>query len=131
MRRHVKRDVEEDAALLRRYLLDEMSDAEQDLTEKRYLGDEHLFGRLQAAETGLIEDYWRGRLSPAARERFEDRYLASPLQRERAALIRDAIEQESRPAAPSPTPRTADRVGPSARSTWARAAGWIFRIARR
>ena len=122
----MKRDVEEDAALLRALL-------RRDVGRRAGPDRETLPRRRASVRTaagggnGLIEDYWRGRLSPAARERFEDATLLRPAARA-AALIREAIEHESRPATPLPTrsrqtesvhAQRAQRVGP--------AVGWIFR----
>jgi hypothetical protein len=90
----------EDDLRFRRYVLNGMSLGDATAVEERYLEDEETFERLRAAEDALIEEYWRGRLSPEERERFEAHYLASPVRRERADVVRMLIERAARPAQP-------------------------------
>ncbi len=71
--------------MMARYLLGELSESEQADLEQRYFADSAVFARLSQCETDLIDDYARGRLSPAMRERFEQAYLANP---ERRARVR-------------------------------------------
>src|SRR5262245_52997221 len=76
----------EDDRNLVAYLLGALPPEEEAGLEERYLCDQELFDRLRAVEAELIDDYWRGALTPEARGRFESHYLATPPQRERAAL---------------------------------------------
>jgi len=69
--------------MMTRYLLGELSESEQADLEQRYLVDSAFFERLSQCETDLMDDYARGRLSPQARERFEQVYLANPERRAR------------------------------------------------
>ncbi len=118
-------DAAEEGILLRRYLLDDLATEEQARLEARYLEDEELFGRLRAAEDALIEDYHRGRLVPDARRRFETHYLASPVRRERAALLGSLIDYASRSAAaalPTAPPRSIHPRPVSRATVWTRAA---------
>jgi hypothetical protein len=66
-----------------RYLLGELAEPEQTALEEKYFADPQLFDQLVKAETELVDDYARGRLSPQLRQRFEQAYLAHPQRRER------------------------------------------------
>lgn len=67
-----------------RYLLGELSEAEQSALEQRYFSDPHVFDQVAQAENQLVDDYIRGELSPQARARLEQYYFAHPKRRERA-----------------------------------------------
>src|SRR5215831_1296816 len=56
---------------LTRYLLGEMSEAEQTQLEVRYFANAQLFAELCACRNDLIDNYVSGALSGAMRERFE------------------------------------------------------------
>src|ERR1051326_4573898 len=56
---------------LTRYLLGEMSEAEQTQIEVRYFADPQLLAELCAWRNRLIDDYVCGGLSPSMRQRFE------------------------------------------------------------
>jgi hypothetical protein len=66
-----------------RYLLGELTEPEQTGLEEKYFADPALFDQVVTAETELVDDYARGRLSPQVRQRFEQVYLAHPQRRER------------------------------------------------
>ncbi len=66
-----------------RYLLGELSDAEQSALEENYFTHPQVFEQLVEAENELVDEYASGRLSPEVRKRFEQYYLAHPLRRER------------------------------------------------
>ena len=66
-----------------RYLLGELSEAEQTELEEKYFADSTLFDQLTRVESDLIDDYARGRLSSPVRARFEQYYLANPRRRAR------------------------------------------------
>ena len=70
--------------ILIRYLLGELSDAESSALEQEYFADRLLFDRVVAAESELVDDYARGSLAPARRDRFQNYYLAHPERLERA-----------------------------------------------
>ena len=67
-----------------RYLLGELPEGELAALEEKYFTDPQLFQRVVQAEHELVDHYARGRLSPTARARFEQHYLAHPRRRERA-----------------------------------------------
>lgn len=79
-------------ALMTRYLLGELSEREQADLETRYFEDPRVFDQLADVENVLIDDYVRGRLAAATRQRFESHFMAHPQRRERVrfaeALIR-------------------------------------------
>jgi anti-sigma factor RsiW len=66
-----------------RYLLGELSEAEQTALEQKYFADSTLFDQLTRVESDLIDDYARGRLSSPMRARFEQYYLSDPNRRAR------------------------------------------------
>lgn len=68
----------EDENQVRRYLLGEMPDRERTDFEDRCFTDDSFYQAVLAAEDDLIDSYVRGELAPAAKVRFEARYLASP-----------------------------------------------------
>ncbi len=67
-----------------RYLLGELSEGEQATLEEKYFTDSQVFAALSKAESELVDDYVRNRLTPQVREQFERFYLAHPKRRERA-----------------------------------------------
>jgi hypothetical protein len=71
-----------------RYLLGDLSVPDRDAFEDEYFVDEDIYGELLAAEDDLIDRYCAGGLPPEQRERFEQRYLATPEGRERVAFAR-------------------------------------------
>jgi hypothetical protein len=110
------------------YLLGELSESDQASFEREYFTDAMVFASLVQAETALVDDYVRGRLSPRLRKRFEEYYLAHPSRRERvnfAAALTAKIDeiQNDAPA------RHGDRAG----SAWqavisAVGRGWTLRV---
>jgi hypothetical protein len=72
--------------LIRRYLLGELTEADQAAFEQELLIDRGKFDLVWAVENELVDSYVCGEMPRAARERFECHYLASPLHRERVAI---------------------------------------------
>jgi len=66
-----------------RYLLGELSEAEQAMLEEKYFTDERVFEQVLKSESELLDRYVRSELSAPARERFEQSYLNNPRRRER------------------------------------------------
>lgn len=102
--------------MMTRYLLGELSDAEQTRLEERYFTDAQTFERLVELETELVDSYARGRLSGRMRERFERVYLADPNRRSRL-LFGEALAAKVDEIAAS---RAADRQSVKASSWWKR-----------
>jgi len=71
---------------IQRYLLGELTEADQTALEQELLIDRGKFDQAWAVENELVDSYVRGEMSRAYRERFEGHYLASPLHRERVAI---------------------------------------------
>ena len=106
--------LENEEADLRRYLLGQMSEAEEARVERAYLGSDDALEALRAREDELIEEYLAGALEAAERERFERLFLASPARLERLVFLR-ALQDRAAPRALRLVP------APGARS-WVRAA---------
>lgn len=85
-----------------RYLLGELSEGEQSALEAQYFADPRAFDEMTRAETALVDDYVRGRLSADIRRRFEQTYLADARRRDRvrfAEALAARVDQAA--AAPS------------------------------
>jgi CHAT domain-containing protein/tetratricopeptide (TPR) repeat protein len=63
---------------VKRYLLKQLSDPEQQEIELRLLTDDDFSAELDAAEDELIDEYLANELSPDERERFEQNFLTTP-----------------------------------------------------
>jgi hypothetical protein len=73
------------------YLLNELSEEDQERFEEAFLSDPSLFEQVQALEEELIEDYVKGDLSDQERRRFERHYLASDQRRARIEAARELL----------------------------------------
>src|SRR5437773_5424980 len=87
----MNKDVQSDA-VLKQYLLGEISDEERDQIERRYLANKDFFDQLLAVEDDLVDEYVRGELSVSEREQFERKLLATPGQREKLRQARCLLE---------------------------------------
>src|SRR5262245_9117652 len=108
--------------MIKRYLLGELSAAEQTALEDEYFGDESKYDRLCKAEDELLDAAARGSLSEADRERFERSYLTNP-QRRRHVMFAKALARvvdESLAARQAALHRAAGEwIGrPEARLSW-------------
>ena len=72
----------EDETLIRRYLLGDAHDQEQEQTEQRLMTDRRYFEDYLRLEECLIDEYVGGRLNARDRERFEAHFLKAPERRE-------------------------------------------------
>src|SRR5438128_12326880 len=75
--------MDDSGQITRRYLLKELSEAEQFAFEEKYFTDSRAFEQVLKTESELVDNYVRGRLSKRTRERFEQSYMAHPRGRER------------------------------------------------
>lgn len=75
-------------SLIRRYLLGELPENEQDELEKRLLADQEFFETSRIIECELLDDYVLGSLSESDRINLECSLLVSAQQQRRAELIR-------------------------------------------
>src|SRR5262245_43982739 len=81
----------EDEKLIRRYLLEELTEDERRRLETRIFDDEELAARfpehLSLLEDELIEDYVKGALTPREKKHFEDHFLRSRQRREKLSFV--------------------------------------------
>src|SRR5262245_53902627 len=99
-------EISYDSGLLTRYLLGDLSPAQQDSLEEKFFTENDLFIELLDAEDQLIGDYLDGRLSTDDRERFERRFLTLPELRSEVEIARHIRAERSaqvitEPATPS------------------------------
>ncbi len=90
-------------ATIRRYLLGDLPEDEEQALEDRFAQDDALFATVEAVEDEIIDDYVRDRLASHERARCEERLLASPGQHERVAFARALAAR----TAATPAPRRA------------------------
>ena len=81
------------------YLLNELSEEDQERFEESYLSDPSLFEQVRALEEELIEDYVKGDLSGQERRLFERHYLDSNQRRARIEAARELLRLCSSKAA--------------------------------
>jgi hypothetical protein len=84
---------------MRGYLLGHLSDEEKTRVEERFLSDDVYFEQLSSSEEDLIEAYLQRELEKPDRERFEQFFMQSPVQRvrvERASVFLHALESAHR-----------------------------------
>src|SRR5262245_29954634 len=74
--------------MLRRYLLGELAEPEQDEIEMALLSDAEKVAELEDAEDALIEEYIQGRLSDTEKTRFESHFLVSAEHRQNVEAAR-------------------------------------------
>ncbi|MBO0800712.1 MAG: hypothetical protein J2P31_17985 [Blastocatellia bacterium] len=79
--------------------------------EGKFLGDDGQYERLLAIEDELFYDYAQGKLTPADRARFEERFLTSAPNRQKAALAAALAQKfsEVEMAETAEQPATGDR----------------------
>ena len=92
----------EERQALRRYLLGEELCKEQDRIEEAYFSKDAYFQEFLDVERELMEDYWRGRLTPAERGAVEVRLLTRPGLREVDRVVRTLRAVPRLRAAPRP-----------------------------
>src|SRR5678815_1995557 len=86
--------------LIARYLLGELPEDQQVEIEDRAFSDKDYLASITAVENDLIDEYVRGELSAADRQRFETRFLASTERRKRvefATALRTVVSEPVRP----------------------------------
>jgi hypothetical protein len=96
--------------LVKRYLLGELSEAEQSALEDEYFINPSEYDRLCKVEDELLDAAARGSLSEADRERFERSYLTNP-RRRRHVMFAKALAQvvDENRATKRAAPQTAAR----------------------
>ena len=86
--------------LIARYLLGELPEDQQVEIEDRAFSDKDYLASITAVENDLIDEYVRGELSAADRQRFETRFLASTERRKRvefATALRTVVSESPVP----------------------------------
>jgi hypothetical protein len=74
--------------LIARYLLGDLPEEQQVEIEDRAFSDKEYLAQITAVENDLIDEYVRQELSPAERQQFETRFLASAERRKRVEFAR-------------------------------------------
>jgi hypothetical protein len=69
--------MEDEDDLIRRYILRELAEEEQQRVEERLMTDDAFFERLKIAEDELVDEYLGGELPRSERERFELSFLTT------------------------------------------------------
>src|ERR1051325_257477 len=93
---------ERDQSSVRRYLLNQLTDAEQKAVETELLTDEACLEELEIVEDELIDEYLRGELSRAERKRFEKFFLAHET-RKRKLRAGETLKRHFDKVSPSPS----------------------------
>ena len=78
----------ENGSTLKRYLLGELDQEEQQRLEREIMTDNHTFEQLSVAEDELVEEYLEGSLSAREREKFEKHFLSTPERRQELKLAK-------------------------------------------
>jgi CHAT domain-containing protein len=78
----------DDEGMIRKYLLFELTEEQQQQIERRLLVDTSFFEQVAAAEDELITEYLEGRLVKGEKERFE-RFLSTPEGRQQLNFTKD------------------------------------------
>jgi hypothetical protein len=78
--------MEDEDDLIRRYLLRELAEEEQQRVEERLMTDDAFFERLKIAEDDLVDEYLGNELLQSERERFELSFLTTPEGRQQVSF---------------------------------------------
>ncbi|HRH44207.1 MAG TPA: hypothetical protein PKY82_21420 [Pyrinomonadaceae bacterium] len=96
--------VTEKDEMMRRYLLDQMSDEELNSIEEKFLADDDFFDEIAAVEDELYYDYKAGNLSANDKIAFEKKFLATSADLQKAdfaqALLQATTEVSAQETAP-------------------------------
>lgn len=110
---------------IRRYLLGDLLQEEQDAIEEAYFSRDEGLDTIGAVEEELIESYLAGRLDPTIRARFENHYLASPVHRQRVAFSR-ALRSRAARNGQRGRRRSLSFLGLAAAAILVAAVGWYW-----
>jgi hypothetical protein len=105
-RTHIQED------LIKRYLLGELSGAEQDALEVEYFGDKSKYDLLCKVEDELLDAAARGSLSNTDRERFEQGYITKPRRRHVmfARALAKVVDENLAPRQAAPQTAAGERI---------------------
>ncbi len=104
---------QQDEELIARYLLGELSEAEQTQLEERAFSDPDYLQQVRAGEKDLIDEYVRGELSETMRPAFERRFFASAHRRRQIEFARAFTQVVAEGAATA-----SSDVAPAAITSW-------------
>src|SRR5205085_10393888 len=82
------REENENDLMIRRLLLDELSEDERTRIEELFIADGDYRERVLIEEDDLIDDYLEGALAAGERERFLSHYLSTPQQRRKLRIAK-------------------------------------------
>jgi len=77
--------------IMKRYLLNELSEEERASFEERFDSDRDLFEEVVALENDMIDAYASGMLTSTEAKRFEDRYLTTPQRQSRVNFAKSLL----------------------------------------
>src|SRR5262245_19813912 len=98
----------QDEARLRKDLLGELTEAEQEALEQQLLTDNELFEQLPMIEDEVIDDYLSDELSASEREGFENRFLAAPERRRKLSFALSLRRYVTAQGETTPSPVSAE-----------------------
>ena len=101
---------------IRRYLLGELDEAEQQRLEESLLTDDEMFEELLIVEDELVDEYINGQLAGTERARFEQHFLSTPERVEKLRFAR-AFKKKINAATASESSQPGTPVEPDA-SSW-------------
>ncbi len=109
----------EEESLVRRFLLGETDEAEQQQVEKRLLREDAYVNGLLTIEEELIDDYARGSLDAHDSELFERNFLTTPKRQQKLSVAQSLVEfAESQPEVAVVTATPVRAEAPSAWRSW-------------
>ena len=100
---------QDDENTVRRYLLRQLPDAEEQEFELRLLSDDELAEDMEMMEDELVDEYLAGELPEAERETFEQVFLAHP-ERQRNLAAGVAIQRYFAKLTPAPEPKPESKL---------------------
>ena len=108
---------EENTEQARQYLFGELNETERDALEERLFADEEFALYLDAVEDDLVDEYARGEMNAAQKQKFENKYLISEARRSK---VRAAGILQKELFAEKPAVTVAERPG-----LWQTLAGYL------
>jgi CHAT domain-containing protein len=106
-----------DERFLKRYLLEELNQAEMQILEERLMVDNDLFDLLLFCEDEVVDDYVGGILSAKQRKSFENAFLSTPERRRKVSFATTLSQYASAKADSEPSPE----IRPKRPSLWRQA----------
>jgi CHAT domain-containing protein/Flp pilus assembly protein TadD len=95
----------QDEGLIRRYLLGQLAEDEQDQLEEKMMADTDFFNQVLLAEDEMVEEYVQGELPESDRAGFEATFLSTPLGRQQVAYAKALREYVKKDVSPVPDQR--------------------------